>query len=672
VLLVFESANATAGDYFVAADVFQLEVASDPQVSPDGSKVVYVRNFKDIMSDRGRSNLWIVDIDGTHHQPLTSGVANFRQPRWSPDGERIAYIATQNGATQLHVRWMESGREAQITNLVEAPNNIVWSPDGSQIALTMIVPEKQKPLITMPEKPKGAKWAKPANVIDQLIYRADGRGFLRTAHTHLFVVPSDGGTPRQLTSGQFDHGSKPAWMASSDALIISANRHDNSELDPLNSDLHLISVKDGLVKTFTDRQGPDGNPVLSDKNEKLAYLGFDDRYEGFQITKLYVANADGSDSKLISGEFDRSISNPRWANDGRSLFFSYVDHGIGKIASISLDGEVKDLVANVGGVRLGRPYASGSYSVSGNGVIAYTGSDGDAPADIWIRNSRGKINRITALNEDLLAHKTLGSREELVWPSSFDERMIQGWLIKPPDFDPAKKYPLILEIHGGPFLAYGPNFAAEIQLYAAAGFVVLYANPRGSDGYGKEFGNLIDQNYPGEDYYDLMSGVDAAIARGFIDEKNLFVTGGSGGGTLSAWIIGKTSRFNAAVVAKPVISWISFALTADAYNGFYKYWLPGFPWDHFEEYWRRSPLSLVGKVITPTMLITGESDYRTPMSETEQYYQALKLREVDAVMVRIPDTSHSIAARPSNLISKVEHVLAWFKKYLSESSEVEH
>jgi len=233
----------------------------------------------------------------------------------------------------------------------------------------------------------------------------------------------------------------------------------------------------------------------------------------------------------------------------------------------------------------------------------------------------------------------------------------------PPGFDAQKRYPLILEIHGGPHAAYGPNFSAEAQLFAAQGYVVLYTNPRGSTSYGDAFANAIHLAYPGNDYDDLMSGVDSVIEQGFVDPEQLFVTGGSGGGVLTAWIVGKTNRFKAAVVAKPVINWISFALTADHALYFSTFWFDGPAWEKTEDYWARSPLSLVGNVSTPTMLLTGESDYRTPMSETEQYYQALKQRKVDTMMIRIPGAPHGIAGRPSRLIAKVNNILAWFERY---------
>jgi acylaminoacyl-peptidase len=278
------------------------------------------------------------------------------------------------------------------------------------------------------------------------------------------------------------------------------------------------------------------------------------------------------------------------------------------------------------------------------------------------------VRRLTDLNADLLGHKELGAVEEIWYESSHDGRPIQGWVLTPPGFDPDQRYPLILEIHGGPFANYGDRFSAEAQLYAAAGYVVLYTNPRGSTSYGGEFGNLIHHAYPGHDFDDLMSGVDAVLERGYVDADRLYVTGGSGGGVLSAWIVGHTDRFRAAVVQKPVINWYSWALTADMYVTGIRYWFPGPPWEHRDHYMDRSPLSQVGNVTTPTMLITGEEDYRTPMPESEQFYQALQFRGVPSALVRIPDASHGIASRPSNLVAKVAHVLEWFRRHGGEDA----
>ena len=353
----------------------------------------------------------------------------------------------------------------------------------------------------------------------------------------------------------------------------------------------------------------------------------------------------------------------KWAEDGSGLYFQYDDEGNTRLGFVSLDGKIETLAENVGGLSLGRPYSAGSYSVARDGSFAFTHSRPDHPADVAVGKRNQPTRRLTRLNDDLLGHKQIAEVEEIWLDSSFDGRRIQAWLTRPPGFDPSKKYPLILEIHGGPFANYGDRFAAEVQLYAASGYVVLYVNPRGSTSYGQEFGNLIHHDYPGQDYDDLMSAVDAVIARGFVDEKQLFVTGGSGGGVLSAWIVGKTDRFAAAVVAKPVINWYSFCLTSDNYAFFYKYWFPGPPWEHTEHYMKRSPLSLVGNVTTPTMLLTGEVDYRTPMSESEQFYQALQLRKVESALVRVPGASHEIAERPSQLMTKVAHVLKWFEMH---------
>lgn len=656
--------QGTDNQRFQPIDVFQLEYASDPQISPDGQKIVYVRNFYDIMTDRRRSNLWIIDSDGSDHRPLTTGNVNTRSPRWSPDGTRLLYVSSEEGGSQMYVRWMDTGQTAKITNLTGSPGGLAWSPDGKQIAFAMKVKEPSKPFAKMPPKPKSAEWAKPAKVIEKLHYRADGAGFLEDGYTQLFVVPAEGGTPRQITSGAFNHGSTPSWTPDGKTLILSANRHDDWEYAPVNTEVYEVSLADGAIKALTDRNGPDHSPVVSPDGRQIAYLGFDDQYQGYQVTYLYVMNRNGGNRKVLTANLDRSVLSPAWSADGKGIYFLYSDKGNTRIGYVSLGGKIRTQARDVGSTSIGRPYSSGSFTVSRDGRIAYTQTRPEYPADVAVvRKSGSKGKRITFLNEDLFGHKQLGTVEEIWYRSSFDGRDIQGWIVKPSGFDSSNKYPLILEIHGGPFADYGDRFTAEIQLYAAAGYVVLYINPRGSTSYGEEFGNLIHHNYPGEDYNDLMTGVDVIIKRGYIDQDNLFVTGGSGGGVLSAWIVGKTDRFRAAVVAKPVINWYSFALTTDIYATMTKYWFPGYPWEIPEQYLKRSPLSLVGNVTTPTMILTGEVDYRTPMSESEQYYQALKLRRIETALVRIPDASHGITSRPSNLITKVAHILEWFERH---------
>jgi acylaminoacyl-peptidase len=607
----------------------------------------------------------VVATDGSDHRALTSGNRNDAHPRWSPDGRRVLYTSVDEEAgVQLYLRWMDTGETAKLTNLLHPPTAIAWSPDGRAIAFTMFVPEKPQPLVAMPDKPEGATWAEPPRVIRRLVYRADGEGYLRDGNTHVFTLPAEGGTPRQLTSGAFDHAGPPAWTPDGHHVLISANRRQDWEHEPLDAEIFAVSVADATLRQLTDRRGPDRSPAVSPDGRLVAYIGFDDRYQGYQTTRLSVMNRDGSGGRVITAQLDRDVEQPTWSVDGKGLYFSTADKGNGKIAFVSLDGRVDYIASDLGGGDLGRPYSGGSYSASRDGRVAYTHTRPDQPPDVAAaRHGAAGVTRLTKLNDDVFEGKTLARVEEIWFKSSKDGRPIQGWIAKPPGFNSSNTYPLILEIHGGPFADYGDRFGAEIQLYAAAGYVVLYVNPRGSTSYGEAFGNLIHHAYPGDDYDDLMSGVDAAIATRYVDPDNLFVTGGSGGGVLTAWIVGKTDRFRAAVSAKPVINWHSFVLTADMSPFFYRYWFSAPLWERPEEYLRRSPLALVGNVKTPTMLMTGEQDYRTPMSESEQFYQALKLRRVDTALVRVPDAPHEMIVRPSQLIAKVTHILAWFEKY---------
>jgi len=646
---------------FDPIDIFNLEFVSNPQISPDGTRIIYTRNFNDIMTDKSYSNLWMVNFDGTDNHPLTTGNQNDFNPAWLSDGKRILYVSSKDGRPQLYLRWLDSDAEQKLTNLQSSPGGITLSPDNKYIAFSMFVKIADKPFVKMPPKPEGAKWNDPPKYIDDMQYRGDGRGYLQSGYRQLFILPIEGGTPTQVSSGDYDFGN-PEWTKDGKSLVFSANMHEDKDFEPGNPEIYRISIEDGKLTQLTNRTGPDSGPVISPDGKTIAYTGYDDRFQGYQVTHLYTMNLDGSNVKLVSGKFDRDVQEYYWSADGKGIYFSYDDTGNTKIGYMDLNGKVTEMTNNVGGLSIGRPYTAGTFSVSQNGRYAYTFGESSHPSDLGA-GEKTNVRRLTRLNDDLFRYKKLGKVEEIWWESSFDKRKIQGWMVTPPDFDASKKYPMILEIHGGPFAAYSSFFSAEIQLYASAGYVVLYTNPRGSTSYGEEFGNLIHHDYPNHDYDDLMSGVDAAIKKGFIDENKLYVTGGSGGGVLSAWIVGHTDRFRAAVVAKPVINWYSFVLYADGIPFFYKYWFPGPPWENQEQYMKRSPISYVGNVTTPTMLITGESDFRTPSGEAEQFYAALKIHKVDAAMLRIPGASHNIAARPSNLIAKVQGVLGWFEKH---------
>ena len=639
---------------FQPMDVFEIEFPTDPQISPDGSRVVYQRTSMDLMRDRQRSELWIVNADGSGHRRLAAG----RSPRWSPDGDRLAYLAEG----QIRVRWMDTGDTATITQLTESPGGLRWSPDGSRIAFHRLVRDPAPQLTPPPKPPPGAEWADPPILENRFKNRQDGVGYLDFGHRHLFVVNAAGGTPRQVTSGDFQHSGAPAWTPDGRHLVFSSNRSADWERDHRNSEIYLATVEGGEIRALTDRNGPDRSPAVSPDGERIAFVSFEDRMRTYQVARLEVMALDGSGRQVLTGGLDRSVSNPVWAADGSGVYFQFDDEGNSKVGFATLDGAV-EVLANDLGAQYGRPYGGGSFSVANDGSFALNQTRPDQPGELAVGTPRGEVGQITALNEDLLAGKTLGEVEEIRWESSYDGQPIHGWIVKPPDFDPSRRYPLILEIHGGPISNYGDRFSAEMQLFAAAGYVVLYSNPRGSTSYGEEFGDLLYHDYPGQDYDDVLSGVDAVIARGYVDEENLFVTGGSAGGILTAWIVGKTNRFRAAVSQKPVVNWISKTLTADNWYGYFHTRYEGLPWDNLEGYWKFSPLSLVGNVETPTLIVTGEADLRTPLSESYQLFHALKLRGIDTGVVRLPGAFHNMSRRPSQLMAKVANVLAWFEKY---------
>lgn len=652
-----------------AEDVFELEYVADPQISPDGKRIVYQRRFFDAMTDRVRSNLWIVDLESQDNRPLLTGLVNYGSARWSPDGSRLLYTtADEEGRGQLYLRWMDTGQTALLTRLEQAPGGLAWSPDGEQIAFTMFVPETPEPFAKMPRRPRGAEWAPSPTVHDQLWYRADGRGFLKPGYSHVFVLPADGGTPRQLTDGPFHHRGTPAWTPDGAHLLISANRREDWQHHRSDTEIYEVEVATGAMRALTDRRGPDRGPAISPDGQWIAYVGYEDRERAFQNSRLWIIPRDGGEPVCWSSEFDADLGSLTWSPDGASVRFQYDTWGSTRISSMDAEGQVRVLVTNVGGTSLGRPYTSGSYTMADDGSMAYTWNDPQRPADLGLSDASGN-RQLTTLNEDLLGNRQIGLVREMRWQSSHDELEIQGWLVLPPGEDGSRALPMILEIHGGPAATYGPVFSTEVQLYAAAGYAVLYCNPRGSTSYGEAFADAIYQAYPGHDYDDLMSGVEMLVERGIADPDQLFVTGGSGGGILSAWIVTKTDRFAASAIAKPVINWYSFALTSDVGAGFMRRYFPGMPWEAPEEYLARSPIHFVDQVETPSMLITGEVDWRTPMSESEQFYQALKERGVDSVLVRVPDAAHGIAARPSHLIAKVNHILAWFERYRSEDEQ---
>ncbi len=650
--------------YFTGEDLFGLEWASDPEISPDGKTIAYVRKSNDIMTDKARSTIWLVDVATGAQRPLLAGSGSYFSPRWSPDGTRLAYIAAEGASPQLYVRWMNSGESARVTDLPNSPNAIAWSPDGRRIAYSMLVPDQPPSLGKEPPKPEGAKWADPLQVIDTVTYRFDGAGYIKPGYRQIFWVPADGGAPTQLTFGNTNAGGGPvSWTPDGRSILFSADLSPNWQREPQQSEVYRVSIDGGAPVALTQRNGPDNAPVVSPDGRHIAYVGFDDKHLGYQNRRLYVMNIDGSDKHVLTGSLDRSVGDPQWAGDSRAVYVEVEDRGVDKVERVGLDGSIREIGSDMGFGELDRPYAGGDFSVSKNGTVAMTWGDPLHPNQVAVA-SGGNVRPLTHLSSSLLGSKVLGEVKKLPVTSEYDQRPIDAWMVTPPDFDPNKKYPLILEIHGGPYAAYGPQFSTDDQLYAAHGYVVVYSNPRGSTSYGEDFANQIEKAYPGHDYDDLMSVVDAAIATGHVDPHNLFVTGGSGGGVLTSWIVGKTDRFNAAAAQKPVIDWASWGLTADIASFSSPYWFAKRPWEDPMGYWKRSPLSLVGNVKTPTIVVVGSEDYRTPVSEAEQFYEALQLRGVPTRLVKVPGASHeTLTDRPSQSAAKASAILDWFDRY---------
>ncbi len=637
-----------------AATFMEMEAVGNPAISPDGSQVVFTRTRVDQVKDQSRSHVWIVDVAGTRLRELTRGSWRDSSPVWSPDGTRIAFLSDRDGTTQVHVLFVASGELAQLTHVERTPAGLAWSPDGRQLAFTAFVPHDRPVLpVTLPKRPRGAEWAKGATIVDTLTWARDGEGPVERGFTHVFTVDAiAGGTPRQITDGDFNH-SAPEWSPDGQVIYVSGIRKPDAEYLNGDSEVYAIDLKTLAVRALTDRKGPDANPTVSPNGQWIAYTGFDEKHFTSHLASLYVMDRSGAQKRLWAGGLNDSPSQITWAPDNTGVYMQVRELGSTSLYFVPLAGERRKLG---GGVQV-----FSGFSLANNGQAATVRSTPAEPGRLITFNVTHPTatRALVDVNEDVLAGRTLGQVDEL-WFESKDGLKVQGWLVKPVGFEAGRKYPLVLWIHGGPWSMYDVGFSWSYQHFAAQGYAVLYTNPRGSTGYGQDFVNGIQYSYPGKDYDDLMAGVDAAIARGFIDDKNLFVCGGSGGGVLTAWIVGHTDRFAAAVSMRPVINWHSFVGTTDGpswYRQFQKY-----PWEDPMEYAVRSPLHYVANVTTPTMVMTGEADLRTPMRQSEEFYRALKLLKKDTLLVRMPDEYHGWR-RPSHQLLQQLYLQAWFERH---------
>jgi len=634
---------------------FEMESLASPAISADGSQIAFSRSWTDKAKDRQRSNIWLVDKDGQRLRQLTNGGWRDSEPVWSPDSKRIAFLSDRDGTTQLYTMWMDTREVAQLTHLERAPGGFKWSPDGKQLAFTARVPDVEPILsIKMPRRPEGAEWAKPVTVIDRLSWRADGTGPTERGFAHVFVVDaSTGGTPRQLTTGKYNHTAFN-WSADGKTVFVAGIRKPDAEYLRGDSEIYAITTATGELRTLTDRKGPDREPVPSPNGKWVAYNGFDDVLNTFTNANIHLMDATGGAKKTWASGLPSSPSAIAWANDSSGIYYAMEERGLSNVYYLPLDGKPRQVTDGV--------HVLSSLSLADNGQAAALRSAFHEPPVLVtfdVKRPSATLKKLVDVNSDVLDGRWLGQAEELNFRSK-DGMAIQGWLIKPANFDPAKKYPMVLWIHGGPWSMYSVRFDWRFQNFAADGYAILYINPRGSTGYGQDFINQIQHAYPGKDFDDLMAGVDAALVKGFIDSRNLFVCGHSGGGVLTAWIVGHTNRFRAASSMAPVINWHSFVGTTDGpmwYDQFQKR-----PWEDPMEYAVRSPLHYVANVTTPTMVMTGEADLRTPISQSEEFYRALKVLKKDTLLIRAPDEFHGWR-RPTHQLAYQLYLKAWFEKW---------
>jgi dipeptidyl aminopeptidase/acylaminoacyl peptidase len=674
-------------------DLFKFVWIADPQISPDGSRIAFVRVSADEKADQYEAALWLANTDGAEAPRRLTGGTRDTAPRWAPDGSRLAFVraAEKDGKVQppqIYVIAMAGGEGRAVTDIPRGAGNPAWSPDGKTIAFsTTARPDETEPK-PAEKDPKGEKPRQSdVRVITSAVYRANGiqgAGYTdpdRPPHIWTVELSDSPGAPlakpKQITSGDFGEGNVQ-WSSDGTRLFFVADRRKDPYYLPGDSDLYAVARNGGPATAVASIDGGIGPYAQSPDGKRIAFLGtlHGTPERSYSQTDLWVTDIGGTPRNL-SETYDFDIggaiggdqraprggapADPVWTRDGQSLIVRAGEHGDANLVRVNVaTGRVDPLARGAHDIM--------SYTVD-DGVksIAFVKSTPTVLGDLHVMSAAGGISKkLTSFNDPLFNELTMNEPEE-IWYSSFDGRRIQGWILKPPAFDRSKQYPLILQIHGGPHSAYGNTFTHEFQWMAAKGYVVLYTNPRGSSNYGQDFGNSIQFAYPGDDYKDLMAGVDEVLKKGYVDPARLGVTGGSGGGLLTNWTVTQTDRFKAAVSQRDISDWASFWYTAD-FTLFRATWFRKPPFQDPQDFARRSPITYVEKIRTPLLFILGDEDFRTPPSAGgEELFRALKYLRRDTAMVRFPGESHELSrsGKPWHRVERLQHITAWFDKHLS-------
>ncbi|MFN2497576.1 MAG: prolyl oligopeptidase family serine peptidase [Pyrinomonadaceae bacterium] len=688
-------------------DLFNFVWIGDPQISPDGSRVAFVRVTVNDKKDGYNTAIWTVSPGSGETHQLTTGPRD-TSPRWSPDGKYLAFVRVTEkdgrpDVPQLFMLPLTGGDSFQFTSVARGAGQPQWSPDGKTIAFMNNANDedlaKQKegqpsPPPSVPPvaaaSPSPSHETKKADdkrdsdvrVITRAVYRFNGAGYLDPKHPqHLWLVTAPRNanekvTPRQLTRGRYSEDNV-TWARDGARLYFASDRVDEPYYELPKTDIYSVPVSGGSPVKLTSFDMESGAFAVSPNGKQLAFVASVGRpVTSYTQPDLWVLDlAANAKPRNLTATFDYDVGSglsgdnappragggnaPIWTTDGRGIVSVYAKEGKANLATFDAsNGKLADLTKGNQAVLAFRSNKSGN--------LVYTLSTPTRVGDLfWVERAGSDGKQLTHFNDDLFGKINLIQPEE-IWYQSFDGKRIQAWVQKPPNFDSTRKYPLILNIHGGPHAAYGFIFDHEFQWMAAKGYVVLYPNPRGSTSYGQEFGNIIQYRYPGDDYKDLMAGVDELIRRGYIDQKKLGVTGGSGGGLLTNWTIVQTTRFAAAVSQRDISNWADWWYSAD-FTQFQPAWFRGAPFEDPDDFKGRSPITHVKNVTTPLMLILGETDYRTPTGAGgEQMFRALKYREIPTVMVRFPNESHELSrsGQPWHRIERLQHIVGWFDHWL--------